>query len=426
MKRFVPTRVFCLAFLTATLTVACKQDKPPQPDSQSDVERPLQAGKAPSADIKAVAQGSNAFACELHRQLKRDGNLFFSPLSISTALSMTYAGARGDTAKEMATTLRYPFEGQRLHLGYAGLIGKLAGEDRPAGVQLSLANSLWGPYDYNQDFLAVNRDCYAAYLRKIQLVGAERIINQWVMERTAQRIKDLLPPGTLDANSVLVLVNAVYFKGQWQFLFKASATHDQEFRVKPGQKVKAKMMHQKARLRHTHVGGKDGVGVLELPYKGGDLSMGLILPDADNGLAEVEKTLTAEKLDGWLKQMRKTIVKVSLPRFKITSDTISLKKELDKLGMKGAFTPRADFSGMATTKPLYIDEVLHKSFVEVNEEGSEAAAASAVIMTEKGGADRKEEPVEFTADHPFLFLIRDNRTGCILFLGRLSNPTSPQ
>jgi serpin B len=414
MKRLLP-----FALLAAALAVGCSRnsDKPDLPKS----ERPARADKAPDADVRAVAAANNAFALDLCRQMN-DDNLFFSPLSVSTALSMTYAGARGDTATEMSKALHYPFEGERLHLGYAGLLGKLTG-GRPAGVQLSVANALWGKDECKKEFLAVNRDCYAATVRKIDLLGAEPVINKWAEENTAGRIKDLIPANTLTADHVLVLTNAVYFKGEWQHRFKESATRDEPFRLKDGKKVQVKMMHQTAKLELGQF-DPDGPGaaqVLTLPYKGEDLSMVVILPKAVDGLAKTVKAMTAAKLEDALRGSRKREVRVSLPRFKIEGKTANLNEPLKSLGIRKAFDPQAaDFSGMFAEIPAYVDQVLHKAFVEVNEEGSEAAAATAVMMDKGKASD--DGPVDFIADHPFLFLIRDNRTGCILFLGRLNKP----
>jgi len=421
MKRLHLGGVLILGALATALPVGCSGNKDggPEPDPPVGVERPAKADQANDADVRAVARGNNAFAFELHRKLPGQDNLFFSPFSVSTALSMTYAGAKGETAAEMARALRYPFEGERLHLGYAGLLGKLSGDARPAGVRLNVANALWGPEDYNKPFLDINRDCYAAHVRKIRLPGAEPVINKWAEDHTEGRIKDLLPPGSLDDTAVLVLTNAVYFKGEWKYRFKESATLDQPFRVPGRSAVKVPMMQQTEKLRYTHTdrGEPAAAQVLELPYKSGDLSMVIILPDADDGIKMVERTLTAEKLEGWLSRMDEQEVRVSLPRFKLQGKSVSLKGALVELDMVRAFGPGGDFSGMCSGD-VHIGEVLHQAFVEVNEEGSEAAAATAVDKK----VDSKEELVTFTADHPFLFLIRDNRTGCILFQGRLSSP----
>jgi len=415
--------------LTAALLSAGCAVRSVKPDDPPPAPRPAKANEARAEDVKAVARGNNAFALDLYRALPPGdgGNLFFSPLSVSTALGMTYAGAKGDTAKDMAKTLRYPFEGDRLHLGYAGLIGKLTGDARPAGVRLSVANALWGPHPYNQAFLDANRDYYAADLRKIELRGAEPAINKWAEERTAGRIKDLLAPGSLTADSVLVLTNAVYFKGTWQYRFKENDTAEEPFRVPGGKDVRVKMMHQTATLRYFNFDWSESEKgqVLVLPYKGGELSMVLVLPKAADGLAAFERALTPDKLDLILGARSEHNVHVSLPRFTVKGKSVSLNDPLEKMGMGRAFGSRADFSGIyGSPGDIWIGNVVHQAFVEVNEEGSEAAAATAVEVEK--GSDPSPQPgrtIEFRADHPFLFLIRDERTGAILFMGRMSNPT---
>jgi serpin B len=318
----------------------------------------------------------------------------------------------------MSKTLRYPFEGERLHLSYAGLLGKLSGAGKPAGVELRVANALWGKEEFEEDFLAVNRDYYAAHLRKIELKGAEPVINKWAQERTAGRIKDLLPPNTLRDETVLVLTNAVYFKGQWKNRFDSKNTKDEPFHLADGKKVQVKMMRQTANLPLGQLNrDKPGAAqVLSLPYKGEDLSMVIVLPEKVDGLAELERTLTEKVLDEALRDSTKQKVDVGLPCFTIKGKTIALNDHLKALGMTKPFSREADFSGMLPGGDVHISQVLHQAFVEVNEEGTEAAAATAVVM------ELASAPPAFVANHPFLFLIRDNRTGCILFMGRLSNP----
>jgi serpin B len=320
--------------------------------------------------------------------------------------------------------LHYPFEGERLHHGYAGLLGKLSGDGKPKGVELSVANALWAKKDvkFEQDFLAVNRDYYAAEARAMDLVGAEPVINKWAEEHTAGRIKDLLPNGVLKKDSVLVLTNAVYFKGKWASQFEKGDTRDEPFHLAGGKKVQVKMMRQKSDLPlgEIDLGEAGSAQVLVMPYKGGDVSMVLVLPNKRDGLPALEAALTAKALDDAVQKAREVKVRVRLPRFTIKGKTIKLNDELQALGMKKPFDEaQADFSGITPeVRPLFIGEVLHQAFVEVNEEGSEAAAATAVSM--KGDAMAKDR--EFVADHPFLFLIRDDRTGCVLFMGRLGNP----
>jgi serpin B len=413
-------RCLWLALLPAVFAVALgcfrkKEDASDDGELAVSVARPAKADDAVEADVDAVAAGNNAFALDLHRRLP-GGNAFFSPLSVSTALSMSYAGARGETAEEMSKALRHPFAGKRLHLGYAGLLGK-PGAAR--GVELSMANALWGQEEFNEDFLAVNRDHYAADLRKINLIGAEPVINKWAEEHTDGRIKGLLPEHFFDRNSVLALTNAVYFRGRWAARFDRDDTRQEPFRFADGKTVQVPMMRQTARLALGAIdSGKPGAAqVLIMPYRGGDVSMVVVLPSKADGLPAVEKALTAQWLDEAVKRAGKTKVRVRLPRFTIKGETISLKEQLRDLGIRRAFTPEADFSG-ACSGVLFIADVLHQASVEVNEEGSEAAAAT-VVKKEKG---KEPEEKEFVADHPFLFLIRDNRTGCILFLGRLSKP----
>jgi serpin B len=408
-------RCLCLALVAAVLALGCFRK------AEESGDGPAKASSAVKADVKAVAAAGNDFAFDLYRQLPADGDLFFSPLSVSTTLSMTYAGARGDTAAEMSKALHYPFEGERLHHGYAGLIGKMSGAGKPAGVELSIANALWGKEEMDKGFLAVNRDYYAATLRKIDLKGAEPVINKWAEEHTAGRIKELLEPGTLTELTALVLTNAVYFKGQWKHRFDRDSTREEPFTLADGKTVKVKMMRQKEILALGEVNpNKAGAArVLAMPYKGDDLSMVIVLPTKPDGLAETEKALTAKALEEALSRAAKQEVRVRLPRFTIKGKTVSLKEQLQALGMRKPFDrEQADFSGAFPGGGVWIADVLHQAFVEVNEEGSEAAAATAV-KKEKKGKDLEED---FVADHPFLFLIRDNRTGCILFLGRLAQP----
>jgi serpin B len=413
-----------LALFASMAGCAGKNDPSSEPSDMPAVARPAKAGDAGKEDVRAVALANNAFALDLHRAMSPKGNQFLSPISVSTALGMTYAGARGDTAKGMSKVLHYPFEGERLHLGYAGLLGGLSDIGATGKVKLSVANALWGPLDYAQEFRAVNRDYYAADVRKIALVGAEPVINKWAEDHTAGRIKDLLPPRSLDKRSLLVLTNAIYFKGEWKSQFKKSKTRDEEYRVPGRPTVRVPMMHQTARLRYLHVGkGSPAASkLLNLPYAGG-LSMLVVLPDADDGLEAVERGLTAEDLEGWQGKMRETEVRVGLPRFRLLGATVNLNAPLQKLGMVDAFEEaKANFSGLGKLdENVFLDKVLHKAFVEVNEQGSEAAAATAVKLDKTTDAV-PDTDVSFTADHPFLFLIRDDRTGCILFLGRLLSP----
>jgi serpin B len=394
-----------LLLLALVAAVGCgTKPSPPAPEAKP----PAKAKEAPGADVTAVAAGGTDFAFDLYRKLDAEGNLFVSPYSISTALGMAYAGVSPEAAAEMEKVLRYPFRGERLHVANAGLIGGLSG----GGFRV--ANSLWGGEGFPEAFLAVNRDCYGAEVRTLKLKGAEPTINRWVAEQTGGRIRDVLPDGFLTDDTEVVLVNAVHFKGQWKEPFEPYSTHEGEFRTGPGKSIKAKMMHQRARHQYARI-KVDGVQVLELPYKNSPLSMVIVLPDADDGLAAVTTGLTKEKLSGWMHELKGQKVDVTLPRFTISGNTLSLKEPLKQLGMVKVFTPVKGW--------LSLSEGLHQGFVEVNEEGTKAAAVTVVKEKEKGGIpDKEDEPVQFRADHPFLFLIRDSKSGAVVFLGRLVTP----
>jgi serpin B len=374
------------------------------------------------ADVAALVKGNNAFAFDLYDQLRaKDGNVFFSPYSISTALAMTYAGARGDTAAEMAKALYFTLGPDELHRAEAALLAGLNGGGKPRGYQLSIANALWGQqgYGFKEGFLKLTQASYGAGLREVDFASnpeaARQTINAWVEKETKDKIKDLFPKGVLNNLTRLVLTNAIYFKGDWASQFKKDQTRDEEFQT-GADKVKAPMMHQMARFKYLDA---DGVQALELPYAGKELSMVVLLPKKTDGLAELEKMLSADKVAGWLGKLREQEVIVALPKFKTTCE-YSLNGPLAALGMKKAFGPTADFSGMNGRKDdLYIQAVVHKAFVDVNEEGTEAAGATGIAVGVKALPVRRE----FRADHPFVFLIRDTRNDSILFLGRVVNPT---
>jgi serpin B len=371
--------------------------------------------------IPGVVKGNNEFAFDLYNQLRqKDGNLFFSPQSISTALAMTYAGARGDTAEEMAQALHFCLPKTLLHPGFGALLRELNGEGKKRGYQLSVANALWGQKGegFKDDFLQLTRDTYGAGLKQVDFAGdaeaARKEINAWVEKQTNDKIKDLLPPGTIDALTKLVLTNAIYFKGDWQSQFKKDQTRDEVFHGASDAKVP--MMHQTAKFKYHDAGD---LQLLEMPYGGKELSMVVLLPKKADGLAGLEKSLTADKLAGWLGKVSEQQVIVTLPKFKVTSE-FSLNGALEALGMKKAFQmPGADFSGINGKDDLYIKAVVHKAYVDVNEEGTEAAAATGVVVGVKSLPPPKPE---FRADHPFVFLIRDTRNDSVLFLGRLVAP----
>jgi serpin B len=390
---------------------------PEPPPAAKAVERP----KATEADVAAAAEGNRRFALDLYARLRqKDGNLFFSPYSISTALAMTYAGARGDTATEMAKTLHFGLGQKRLHPAFAALQEQLNAPGKQRRYQLSVANALWGQtgFGFAPPFLALTRDHYGAGLREVDFRAdtekARQTINAWVESQTETRIKELLVPGVLTGNTKLVLTNAIFFRGDWARQFKKDETREELFYITAERAVKVPMMRQSGSYRYLRT---DKLRALELPYSGGELAMLLLVPRQGESLAEVERSLTADNLQKWSALLKKQDgLIVGLPRFEVT-DAVSLQPVLSDMGMPLAFLPpAADFSGMAGRGGLFISAVVHKAFVKVNEEGTEAAAATAAAI------EPEAEPPGIRADRPFLFLIRDTRSGSILFLGRVVNP----
>jgi len=375
--------------------------------------------------VEMIVSGNTAFAFDLYAQLKdEDGNLFFSPYSISTALAMTYAGAKANTAEQMAETMHFSRYHREFHPMFGLAIDGLNQQGKKGDYQLSIANALWAQKDYPflDSFIDLNKQYYKAGLENVDFINetekTRQQINQWVEDRTNEKIKDLIPEGVLNALTRLVLTNAIYFKGDWASQFDKDNTKDADFFISPDKTVTAPLMHQKEYFKY---GQTDTLELLELPYKGDDLSMLVLLPKEKDGLAALEKELTAENLTAWQKRMYKKEVLVYLPKFKMTSE-FSLNDTLKAMGMSDAFDQlKADFSGMDGTKNLYISAVLHKAFVEVNEEGTEAAAATGVVM---GLRSMPAPPPVFRADHPFVFIIKDNNTDSILFVGRVTDPTA--
>jgi serpin B len=382
------------------------------------------------AELSAVVEGGNHFAFDLYGRLRADdGNLFFSPASISTALAMTLAGASGNTAVEMAKTLHVQMPKEQLDEAMRDLLASWKSSDKKAGFQLQVANRLWAQAgdQFLPAFLAVTRDDYGAELARLdfltQAEQARQTINKWVEDQTEKKITDLIPSAALLKAARLVLTNAIYFKGNWSDSFDKSRTKDEDFHVSADRTIKAPLMTTRHRFRYA---AADGLQFLELPYGDRSLSLIVILPEKVGGLAEIEGKLTLDNWRQWTDRLQPQEVIVYLPRFKTTSQ-FELGQLLQSMGMVSAFVPHsADFSGMTGTRNLYISAVLHKAFVDVNEEGTEAAAATAVIMMRASARPlQPTKPPVFRADHPFVFAIRDNRNGAILFLGRVADPKQP-
>lgn len=378
-----------------------------------------------TADPKDAAAGNNRFAVSLFHKLgsTNGGNLFFSPYSIESALAMTSLGARGTTLSEMNSALQ--FSGGIPHRAVAAQNALLNQKgERP--YRLAVANALWGQQglSFQPDFLNQSKEFYGAGLNQVDYrgnpEGARKTINDWVEKQTNSKITDLLPKGAVTPDMRLILTNAIYFKGDWAAQFDKDSTNPNDtFHLAAGGTTTVPMMNRTGSYKYFE---GSGFQALTLPYKGNDLSMVVLLPRQANGLPALEKSLTAETIAQWTTQGNAREVQVGLPKFKMTS-MFSLGEQLKALGMALPFTPRADFSALCTSDQLFISSVVHKAFVDVNEEGTEAAAATGVLM-QTTAMRQPVQPVVFRADHPFLFVIRDNRSGAVLFLGRVANPAT--
>lgn len=374
--------------------------------------------------MNEVAAGNTAFALKAYQKIRtQPGNIVFSPYSISTALAMTYAGARGATATQMAEALDFRLPHAELHQAFGALQGRMRRLQQDSPVRLNIANALWiqRGYEIRTSFTELTEKYYDANLFDMKFKqdpeAARRKINRWVEKKTDDRITDLLAKGTVDDSTRLVLTNAVYFKAAWKHQFKPDATRDVAFWLTPKKKTEVPTMYQQDRFGYRE---DRTMQVLEMPYEGADLSMFILLPKATDGLDWLESKLSAATLKKWTSGLKVRKVKVFLPKFRATRD-LSLNKLLMSLGMVDAFSLKADFSGIEASKELAISDVIHQAFIAVDEAGTEAAAATAVVMMAMAAPLQKPVPV-FRADHPFVFLIRDNRTGTILFMGRLSEP----
>jgi len=378
----------------------------------------------PDADLASVVAGSNAFAFDLYRQVAADpGNLFFSPYSLTSALAMTSAGAAGDTASQMAAVLHFSLPPARLHPALNRLDLELASHAQGQAFSLHSANALWGQqgFAFQPAFLETLAVDYAAGMHLVDFrsdpQAARAAINAWVSQQTQQRIQDLVPPGAVDPLTRLVLANAIYFKADWAEPFTPEATRDQPFTLLDGSQESVATMFQQSSFRYAEIGAR--AQLLELPYAGNDLSLLVILP-APGQFDALQADLGAGRLNVAADSLSSREVQVWLPKFHFEY-ALALNPNLAALGMTDAFDPnKADFSGMDGQRDLYIGSVLHKAYVAVDEQGTEAAAASAVGM--QSLAMPVASPVEFKADRPFFFLIRDNPTGTVLFLGRVIDP----
>ena len=390
---------------------------------------------ATRTDLRELVRGNNDFAFDLYRTLKDgEGNLFYSPFSISQALAMIFAGARGETERQMADTLNYRLPQSNLHPAFNALDRTLASRGKdPLGtlkegeakqyIRLNIANAVWGQhgYEFLPDFLDVLAENYGAGMRLLDFAGvpeeSRARINDWVAEETGDKVKNLLPPGTIDPETRLVLTNAIYFNASWHWPFDLRQTKVAPFHLEGGGSVDVPMMTETSKDFYGYAKG-DGYQAVDVPYSYGEMSMTVLLPDR-GALGELEDSLNADLLDRIIDDIEIDYITLTMPLFKFESE-FSLGETLAGMGMPDAFGDRADFSGMTGSKDLLISQIVHKAFVSVDERGTEAVASTAGVVIPVSGSSK--EPIQVTVNRPFIFLIRDNATGTVLFIGRVMNP----
>ncbi|XP_006007368.2 leukocyte elastase inhibitor B isoform X1 [Latimeria chalumnae] len=388
-------------------------------------------GREQSSNMEKISDANTLFTLDLFKNFNETnptGNIFFSPFSISSALAMVYLGAKGSTADQMEKVLHFDKAGE-IHPSIQSLNTEI---NKPGECLLKLANRVYTEKTYNflPEFLNSAAKFYKADLPAVDFQNAadeaRKQINQWVEAQTEGKIQNLLTEGTVTSLTRMVLVNAIYFKGSWAHKFNDRATKEMPFRLNKSESNSVQMMYQEKKLNFNYV-DEMKLKVLELPYVGKELSMIILLPDDINddstGLQQLEKNITFESIQKWTLpgRMRNVKVQVHLPKFKL-EDMYDLKSSLTRLGMLDVFNgDRADLSGMTEKPELHLSKVIHKSFVEVNEEGTEAAAATGAIMMLRCSR-MPDDIVYFTADHPFLFFIRHNSSNSVLFFGRYCSP----
>lgn len=377
-------------------------------------------------DLHVLVDGNNTFALDMYQSLPRDENLVYSPFSISLALAMTYAGARGETESQMADTLHFDLPQDQLHPAFNALDLALeettkADDKDQEPLQLNIANAVWAEetFPFLQEFLDTIALNYGAEINLADFVNnyepTRKDINRWVSDETNEKIKDLLAEGSMDSDTRMVLVSAIYFKADWLVQFDKDSTFDVPFHLMDGSTVDVPMMHQGMYVPYVQ---GDGYQAVELAYAGDTAAMDIIVPD-EGGFEAFDAALNVEALNEILSSMQPTSVEFGLPKFTFTSD-FGLARQLENMGMKDAFNrDLADFTGMTGGKDLFISDVVHKAFIAVDEDGTEAAAATAVIM---GVTSAPMFDVNLIVDRPFIFAIRDLQSGQILFMGRVVNP----
>ncbi len=375
----------------------------------------------------SIAQGNaqnlsnNQFAIDFYKQIanQEKGNIFFSPYSLSTAMAMTYAGAKGVTQEQIAQVFHFTANNDKFHIQLGNTIKQI--NSKSGAVQLKIVNNLWAEKNYplTKTYPKLMTTAYMAAIKPMDFINkfeeSRLSINANILKTTNEKIKDLLPPNSLNTLTRLVLTNAIYFKGDWKVMFKKDLTSDRDFFITPLKSIKCSMMSVKSEFSYYE---DSKLKALELPYAGNNFSMVVILPNSNNSLEDITKMFTNDLLADIQRELGKQEVTISIPKFKL-SNGYELKQLLTTMGMPQPFSDDADFTGMTTKNNLKISDVYHKAFIDVNEQGTEAAAATAVVVATKS----VHRVQSFIANRPFLFLIKETPTGTILFMGRVVDPT---
>lgn len=406
-------KALTLKFATILMIIAafsCNKKMTGSPEPQST-----------AAADPALVDAGNRFGLELFKMVSSGNeNIIVSPWSVSTAMAMTYGGAAGETEKQMAAVLHFEPNTDDFHAKYSAYIEAIRKLDGK-GIQLHVANALWAQknYDFRKEYLKSTTSHYGAALKYADFrgntEGARKAINEWTEAETEKKITNLLAPGMLNDMTRLVLVNAIYFQSNWEKQFDKKKTTVMDFFMDENTRIQVPFMVAEDNFGYSK---NENCELLRLDYKGGNVSMIILLPLDKNGLNDLIQSLTVEKFNAMTSDINPLKTRVLLPKFKTTSE-FELSDVLKKMGMPHPFSTEADLSLMTGKKDLQIDKVVHKAFIEVDETGTEAAAATAVVIREKSAPVGLQE---FRADHPFMFVIRDNSSGTILFSGKIFNP----
>ncbi len=383
-----------------------KQPTPKTDDSEITPER-----------ASSVVNATTQFAFDLYSEFKdKEENIFFSPYSMSVLLAMIYEGARGQTEEEMGSVLYFPEDNDTRRSDFVNIYTQINKKDKE--YTLHTANALWAHenYQFLEEYLNLIEQYYGGKATNLDFIGetekSRETINAWVEEQTSNKIKDLIQKGDIDQMTRLVLTNAIYFKSNWVKQFDENNTWEQDFKINSEKTVKVPMMSLTENFNYAET---DELQILEMPYESEELSMHILLPKADN-LDSIEASISLEKLNEWKNNFTEQEVYISIPKFKFETKYY-MAETLKEMGMSTAFSSGADFSGMDGTNNLFISSVIHQAFIEVNEEGTEAAAATGGVMVISAPS------ISFYANHPFIFIIQDRESGNILFLGRVIDPT---